>query len=98
MVAVVIRTEGPIFIELLLTRIARAHGFGRIGVTIRETILATIDPIFPTSGQGGMTMLWPEGVVKESTPFRFGATAVRPSGTFRMSSRLVLRASYRSKE
>jgi hypothetical protein len=77
MVVVVIRTEGPIYMELLLTRIARAHGFGRIGVTIRETILAAIDPIFPTSGRGDMTVLWPEGVVKESTPFRYGAPAVR---------------------
>jgi len=77
MVVVVIRTEGPIYLELLLTRIARAHGFGRIGVTIRATILAVIDPIFPTSGQGDMTVLWPEGIVKESTPFRFGAPAVR---------------------
>ena len=24
-----------------------------------------------------MTVLWPEGVVKESTPFRYGALAVR---------------------
>jgi hypothetical protein len=77
MVAVVIRTEGPIFLELLLTRIARAHGFGRIGVTIREAILAAIDPIFPTSGQGSLTVLWPEGGVKESTPFRYAAQAVR---------------------
>jgi very-short-patch-repair endonuclease len=77
MVVAVIRTEGPIYMELLLTRIARAHGFGRIGVTIRETILAAIDPIFPTSGQGDMTVLWPGGVVKESTPFRYGAPAVR---------------------
>jgi very-short-patch-repair endonuclease len=77
MVAVVIRTEGPIFLELLLTRIARAHGFGRIGVTIRETILAAIDPIFPMSGQGSLTVVWPEGVVKESTPFRYAAQAVR---------------------
>jgi very-short-patch-repair endonuclease len=77
MVAVVIRTEGPIYLELLLTRIARAHGFGRIGVTIRETVLAAIDPIFPKSGQGYMTVLWPEGIVKESTPFRHGAPGVR---------------------
>jgi very-short-patch-repair endonuclease len=77
MVAVVIRTEGPIYLELLLTRIARAHGFGRIGVTIRQTIIGVIDPIFPTSGRGDMTVIWPEGVVKESTPFRYGASAVR---------------------
>jgi hypothetical protein len=63
--------------ELLLTRIARAHGIGRIGVTIRETIFAAIDPIFPTSGRGNMTVLWPEGIVKESTPFRYGVPAVR---------------------
>lgn len=77
MVAVVIRTEAPIFLELLLTRIERAHGFGRIGVTIRETIVAAIDPIFPTSGHGGMRVLWSEGGIKESTPFRYSAPAVR---------------------
>ena len=77
MVAVVIRTEGPIFLELLLTRIARAHGFGRIGGTIRETIVGAIDPIFATSGHGGMKVLWPQGSIKESTPFRYSAAAVR---------------------
>ena len=77
MVAVVIRTEAPIFLELLLTRIARAHGFGRIGVTIRQTTVAAIDPIFPTSGQGDMTVLWPEGLVKESLPLRYSAPGVR---------------------
>ena len=46
-------------------------------ITIRETITAAIDPIFPTSGQGDMTVLWPEAVVKESTPFRYGAPGVR---------------------
>jgi very-short-patch-repair endonuclease len=76
MVAMVIRTEGPIYVELLLTRIARAHGFGRIGMTIRETIIAALDPIFLTSGQGDMSVLWPEGV-KESTAFRYGSPGVR---------------------
>jgi hypothetical protein len=77
MVAVVIRTEGPIYLELLLTRIARVHGFGRIGVTIRQTVIAAIDPIFPTSRKGDMTVLWPEGLVKESLPFRYSAPGVR---------------------
>jgi len=76
MTAVIIRTEGPIYKELLLTRIARAHGFGRIGVAIRETIIAALDSIFLTSGQSDMSVLWPEGV-KESTPFRYGAPGVR---------------------
>jgi very-short-patch-repair endonuclease len=77
MVAVVIRTEGPIYLELLLTRIARAHGFGRIGVTIRQTTVAAIDPVFPTSGRGDMTVLWPEGLVKESLPFHYSSPGVR---------------------
>jgi uncharacterized protein DUF3320 len=52
MAAYVIQKEGPIFSDLLIARIARAHGFSRSSGKIRETILAVIDSGFPTSKQG----------------------------------------------
>jgi very-short-patch-repair endonuclease len=62
MAAYVIQKEGPIFSDLLITRIARAHGFARSGGKIRETISAAIGSDYPTSKQGEDTLLWPMGV------------------------------------
>jgi hypothetical protein len=62
MAAYVIQKEGPIFSDLLITRIARAHGFARSGGKIRETISAAIGSDFPTSKEGEDTLLWPAGV------------------------------------
>jgi very-short-patch-repair endonuclease len=62
MSAYVVQEEGPIFSDLLITRIARAHGFARSGGKIRETILTAIDSGFTTSKQGEETLLWPIGV------------------------------------
>jgi hypothetical protein len=61
-VAYVIQKEGPIFSDLLVTRIARAHGFARSGGKIRETISTAIGSDFPTSKEGEDTLLWPSGV------------------------------------
>jgi hypothetical protein len=62
MAGYVIQKEGPIFSDLLITRIARAHGFTRSGGKIREAILAAIGSDFPTSKQGADTLLWPTGI------------------------------------
>jgi len=62
MAAYVIQKEGPIFSDLLITRIARTHGFARSGGKIRETISAAIGSDFPTSKEGEDTLLWPVGV------------------------------------
>ena len=78
MAAHVIQKEGPIFSDLLITRIARAHGFARSGGKIRETILAAIGPGFPTSKQGEDTLLWPMGVQPtDSVDFRPASLEIR---------------------
>jgi hypothetical protein len=78
MTAFVIAKEGPIFADLLITRIARAHGFGRSGGKIREIIRAAIDPGFSTSKQDELVVLWPEGMEPKSVvEFRFASLEVR---------------------
>jgi very-short-patch-repair endonuclease len=62
MAAYVVQKEGPIFSDLLITRIARAHGFARSGGKIRETISTAIGSDFLTSKEGEDTLLWPAGV------------------------------------
>jgi very-short-patch-repair endonuclease len=78
MAAYVIQKEGPIFSDLLIRRIARAHGFARSGGKIRETILAVINSDFPTSKQGEDTLLWPMGVEPtDSVDFRNASLEIR---------------------
>jgi hypothetical protein len=78
MAAYVIQEEGPIFSDLLITRIARAHGFARSGGKIRETILTAIDSGFPTTKQGKETLLWPMGVQPvDSIDFRSASLEIR---------------------
>ena len=62
MAAYVVQKEGPIFSDLLITRIARAHGFARSGGKIRETISTAIGSDFLTSKEGQDTLLWPAGI------------------------------------
>jgi very-short-patch-repair endonuclease len=60
MVEFVVEKEGPIFSDLVITRIARAHGFARSGGRIRETVSAAIDSDFARSHQGQQALLWPK--------------------------------------
>jgi very-short-patch-repair endonuclease len=74
MAAHVITSEGPIFDDLLIRRIARAHGFGRAAGRIREAVLDVIERKFPTSTEDGRKIFWPVGADKsELSPFRMGS-------------------------
>jgi very-short-patch-repair endonuclease len=59
MTAHVIEVEGPIFDDLLVTRIARAHGFSRAGGTIRHTVLAAVSNRFLRTEEDGRVIFWP---------------------------------------
>ena len=74
MAAHVITAEGPIFDDLLVRRIARAHGFGRAAGRIREAVLDVIERRFPVSNEDGRKIFWPEGADKSELPaFRMGS-------------------------
>jgi very-short-patch-repair endonuclease len=78
MAAYVVQKEGPIFSDLLITRIARAHGFARSGGKIRKTILTAIGSDFPASKQGKDTIYWPIGVrPTDSVDFRIASPEIR---------------------
>ena len=74
MAALVIATEGPIFDDLLVRRIARAHNFGRAAGRIRETISDVVERKFPVSNEEARKIYWPEGADKSQLPaFRIGS-------------------------
>jgi very-short-patch-repair endonuclease len=74
MVAHVISIEGPIFEDLLVQRIARAHGFGRAAGRIREIILDVVERRFPRSNEEDRKIFWPEATDNSQLPsFRFGS-------------------------
>ncbi len=59
LVAHVVSLEGPIYEDVLLRRIARAHGLQRVGPLIRDAVLDQIGPAIAQSEDDGRTVLWP---------------------------------------
>jgi hypothetical protein len=59
MVDHVVEFEGPIFQELVITRIRAAHGFQRARDQIRSVILSAVGNRFPTTDEDGETIVWP---------------------------------------
>ncbi len=71
MVALVIATEGPVFDEVLVKRVADAHGFGRAGTVIRQAVLAAVDrPVLRTIDPDGRTVFWPAGNTPQTVAYR----------------------------
>ncbi|WP_222184067.1 DUF3320 domain-containing protein [Geminicoccus harenae] len=62
MVSHVIEIEGPIFVDVLTVRIARAHGFQRTGGRIRAAVMAAVHDRFPRSEEADRLILWPCGM------------------------------------
>ncbi len=78
MVAHVIMVEGPVFDDVLVQRIARAHGFARVAGRIRETVLDVVERKFPRSLEDGRKIFWPEKADKSLfPPFRNSSADVR---------------------
>jgi hypothetical protein len=61
LVAHIIRVEGPIFEDIMIRRVARAHGFAQTGSKIQAAVLKAVDPRFPRSEEGDRRIYWPEG-------------------------------------
>jgi len=66
MIAHVVATEGPIYTDQLVTRVARAHGFQRNGTKIVDRIMFALDRRFPRTREDEREVLWPA----DSTPGR----------------------------
>ena len=78
MVALVAETEGPIYEDILVDRIARAHGFQRSGSNIYEIVKGAIDREFTRSKEGDRVVIWPNGVRADMpSPYRESSPGVR---------------------
>ncbi len=62
MVDHVIAVEGPLYFDLLVERISRAHGFQRAKNTIREIIRSALGrDRYPHTQDDGQELIWPAG-------------------------------------
>ncbi|SEH89064.1 AAA domain-containing protein [Methylobacterium sp. 275MFSha3.1] len=78
MVDHVLSVEGPIYEELLIRRVARAHGIQRAGPLVREAIGERIDASVARTEDDGRSVLWPRGAEpRTSYPHRAADAAVR---------------------
>ena len=77
-VAHVVACEAPLFEDLLVRRVARAHGIGRAGRSVRETILSAVDPRCARSDEDEQRVIWPPGESPvPARPFRGVDAATR---------------------
>lgn len=70
----VIEIEGPIYFDVLIDRVARAHGFQRSGETVQRIIRAALGlDRFPTSRDGDREIIWPQNTAPSAkSPYRGG--------------------------
>jgi hypothetical protein len=57
----VVEIEGPIYLDVLIDRIARAHGFQRSGENVQRVIRSALGRgRFPATRDGGREIIWPQ--------------------------------------
>jgi hypothetical protein len=79
MIEHVIKVEAPIYEDLLIERIARAHGFQRSGEKIQTIVSRAIHRKFPRTDDDGRRVIWSENAkTAEPFPYREGAADIRP--------------------
>ncbi|KQP10137.1 DNA helicase [Methylobacterium sp. Leaf99] len=61
MIAHVLAVEAPIYEDVLVRRICRAHGIGRVSPPVREAILDGVDAATARTDDEGRALLWPAG-------------------------------------
>lgn len=72
MVDHVIATEGPIYFDVLVDRIARAHGLMRSGETVQKIVTSSLGrDRFPRTNEGERQILWPrDATATDCAPYR----------------------------
>lgn len=77
LISKVVKQEGPVKVDVLVERIARAHGFLRSGNRIRERVLTlTRSAHFLLPEENGATFVWPDATSADSWDLaRFPATS-----------------------
>lgn len=72
MVDHVVDIEGPIYFDVIVDRIARAHGFMRSGETVQKIVASSLGHNrFPTTKDGERQIVWPQDAkTRDSAPYR----------------------------
>ena len=77
LVAHIVAVEGPIFADILATRVARAHGLRRTTARLAARILGRVDDAVPRCVEDERTVLWPIGA-DTAAPVRYRPAAGEP--------------------
>ena len=75
MIRHVIDVEAPIKDDVLVRRIARAHGFQRSGERIRNRVLRLVSREIPRKSESGAVWFWPMAAPDSAPSLRFRFTA-----------------------
>lgn len=72
MVDHVVEIEGPIYLDVLVDRIARAHGFMRSGETVQKVVISSLGrDRFRTTDEGKRQIVWPQSAIAGNVvPYR----------------------------
>jgi very-short-patch-repair endonuclease len=71
MVEHLVQTEGPIYFDVLVDRVARAHGFQRSGETVQKIIASALGRHrYPSSKDLDREVIWPKEAVIERVQYR----------------------------
>jgi len=72
MVDHVVEIEGPIYLDVLVDRIARAHGFMRSGETVQKVVISSLGrDRFRTTDEGKRQIVWPQNAIAGNVvPYR----------------------------
>ncbi|WIW45412.1 DUF3320 domain-containing protein [Bradyrhizobium sp. 62B] len=72
MVDHVVEIEGPIYLDVLVDRIARAHGFMRSGETVQKIVVASLGrDRFPLTKEGKRQIVWrQDATIGSIVPYR----------------------------
>jgi very-short-patch-repair endonuclease len=80
MVAHVLKHESPIYEDLLIERIARAHGFQRSGDRIQRAVAKVIGKQYRRTKDDGRTVVWGDGQTSRIVTYRNCEPDVRSHG------------------
>jgi hypothetical protein len=71
MIEHLVETEGPIYFDVLVERVARAHGFQRSGETVQKVIDAALGRHrYPCSKDVDRDVIWPTDAIIEKIAYR----------------------------
>jgi very-short-patch-repair endonuclease len=81
MITLVVDTEAPIFEDVLVERVARAHGFQRSGNNIYQVIRSLMTRDYARSQESDRVVVWPKGAKTDRPwPYRESSQAIRSHG------------------